>query len=132
MISLDMITKEAAMLLEAQLKLDFTSKSEGIEKTQTHVDFICSNLELSQSLDDLSEKTLRPAINALLSRLVKGNARYSYDLSLPRPYENLECYKVRCNGINLRGLINRKFTTWDDDGNETLTNCIRLDILWST
>lgn len=124
MITLDHITREICHIIGCQLKLDFKT-SITVKTTQTHVDFILDNKELSQIIDDLSEKILAPAANALIDRLNIGNALCCYEL--PKPNVK-EWSRYLYNGCSIRGIVNREY---HDTVNNKIVNLFRFDILWS-
>lgn len=130
MITLNLMTREIACLLGNQLALEFKDDFWfKILANQSHVDFICSNIELNQTLDDLSSKVLNPAANGLLGRLVRGNAKYCYNMHTET--KRYDCYIATHNGVCIRGIVNKTHTIFDENNIEIITNLFRFDIRWS-
>lgn len=125
MISLVQIVREMSYIIGSQLSLEIKKKAI-VKTTQTNVDFILDNKELSQSIDDLSQKTLVPAANALVERLKEGNALCSYQLDL-NP-KQIESARSQYNGCSVRGIVNREYHCTTSN---KIANLFRIDILWS-
>lgn len=133
MIELSMMTREITYLLVNVLLADGVKlelKEDGDLTNQTHVDFISTNAELNVTLDDFSERVLMPAANALKDRLIRGKASYCYKFK--PSHSKVYDYSIQTyDGICIRGLVDRKYLIYDDEGNEVITNLFRFDIRWS-
>lgn len=126
--NLSLITREMCRLISSQIKLEFKIETD-CQPIQTHVDFILDAIELSQTLDDLSVRVLTPASYALVERMNRGNARYSY--SLPLPNKEFDCSLNTYNGCCIRGILDRQSKIWLEDGTKKIGNLFRFDMLWS-
>jgi hypothetical protein len=122
-----LIAREMCAIVGNNLELEF-KETLPLAPTQTYVDFILDAIDLSKSIEFISEAILMPVALALVDKLNKGNARYCYQLPMARAYE---CNRVLYNGISLRCLVDRNYETLDKDGSPKLTNLFKFDILWS-
>lgn len=98
---------------------------------QSHVDFLISNEELEKSLDDISEKILLPIAFKLAEHINKRNSKLCYYLTIPDRVNEYDYATHICNGLCVRGILDKNYKMFDEKENEITTNCIRFDIVYS-